>query len=79
MNDVCLTAFFQSIKTKYARSTLWVIYSCIDSYMIDKFGANLKNLVHLTKFIKTETLYYVAKISKTFSAEQIHELIAHCM
>ena len=34
-NDVALTAFFNSIKTKYAASSLWVIYSCINSYMID--------------------------------------------
>ena len=34
-NDVALTAFSNSIKTKYAASTLWVIYSCINSYMID--------------------------------------------
>ena len=34
---ICLMAFF------YARSTLWVIHSCINSYTIDNFGANLKN------------------------------------
>ena len=79
MDDVCLTAFFQSIKRKYAGSTLWVIYSYINSHTIDKFGANLKNLVRLTKYIKTETSHYVAKKSKIFSAEQIHEVISHCM
>ena len=47
--------------------------------MNDKFDAILKNLVRLTKYIKTETLLYVAKKSKTFSAEQIHEVIAHCI
>ena len=57
MDYVCLMAFFQSIKRKYAGSTLWVVYSCINSYMNDKFGANLKNLVCLTKYIKTETLH----------------------
>ena len=45
MDDVYLTAFFQSNKIKYVRSTLWVIYSCINSNMIDKYVANLKNLV----------------------------------
>ena len=47
--------------------------------MIDKFGAKLKNFVHLTKYIKTVTLHYVAEKSKTFSAERIYEVIAHCM
>ena len=61
MDDVYLTAFFQSIKRKYAGSTLWVVYSCINSYMIDKYGANLKNMVYLTKYIKTKTSHYVAK------------------
>ena len=78
MDDVCLTAFFQSIKKKYARSTLWIIYCCINSFMIDKFGAKMKNFVHLTKY-KTETLHYMTKKLKTFSAEQIHDVIAHYM
>ena len=47
--------------------------------MIDKYGTNLKRMVWLTKYIKTETLHYVAKKSKTFSAEQIHDVILHCM
>ena len=79
MDYVCLTAFFQSIERKCAGGTLWVIFGCINSYMIDKFGAKLKNFVHLTKYIKTVTLHYVAEKSKIFSAEQIHEVIAHCM
>ena len=61
MDEVCLTVFFQSIERKYAGNILWVIYSCINSYMIDKFGANLKNLVRLSKYIKTNTLHYIAK------------------
>ena len=69
-------ALFQSIKRKYSQSTLLVIYSCINS---DKFGANLKNLILLTKYINTETLHYVAKKFKSFLAEQIHKVIAHCM
>ena len=74
-----LTAFFNSIKTKYATSTLWVIYSCINSYMIDQYGSNLRSLVRLTRHMKMKTSYYVSKKSGTFSAEQIHEVIAHCM
>ena len=66
MDDVCLLKFFQSIKRTYAGSTLWVIYSCINSYMIDKFGANLKNLLHLARYIKTETSHNVVKKFKTF-------------
>ena len=79
MDDICLIAFFQSIKRKYAGSTLWVIYSCINSYMIDKCGTNLKNLVPLTKYIETKTLHHVAKKSKIFLAEKILEVIAHSM
>ena len=51
LKDVVLTAFFKSIKTKYAASTLWVIYSCINSYMIDQCGCNLRSLVRLTRHI----------------------------
>ena len=78
-NDVGLTAFFKSIKSKYAASTLWVIYSCINSYMIDTYGCTMKSLARLNKYLKTETSDYVVKKSKTFSAEQIHEVIRQCM
>ena len=79
MENVCLMAFFQSIKRKYVRSTLWLVYSYINSYMIDKYGANLKIFVQLTKYIKTKISHYVAKKYKTFTAEQLHDVISHCM
>ena len=76
---IALMAFFNSIKTKYDAITLWVIYSYINSYMIDQHGSNLRSLVRLIRHLKMETSHYVSKKSRTFSAEQIHEVIAHCM
>ena len=67
-NNVALTAFFNSM-----------IYSCINSYMIDQYGCNLTRLVRLTRHLKMETSHYVSKKSQTFTAEQIHEVISHCM
>ena len=78
-NNVALMAFFNSIKTKYAASSLWVIYSCISNYMIDRYGCNLTRLVRLTWHLKMEISHYISNKSRMFSAEQIHEVIAHCM
>ena len=62
-NNVALMAFFNSIKTKYAVSTLWVIYNCIYSYKIDQYGCNLRTLVKFTTHLKMETSTMVPKIT----------------
>ena len=46
-NDIKLLEFFKSIRNNYSPSTLWVIYSCLNSYFIDEYGKNLKNLPRL--------------------------------
>ena len=77
-NDVKLVGFFQKISRKYAPSTLWVIYSCLNSYFINMKGENLKNLPRLTKYLKNVTHTYVSKKSKVFSPKQIHRVLIHC-
>ena len=71
-NDVVLSVFFNSIKTNMQQASfgcLWVIYSCINSYMIDQYGCNLGSLVRLTSHLKMETSHHISKKSQTFSAE----------
>ena len=77
-DDKKLLEFFKQIRNKYAPSTLWVIYSCLNSYFIDSFGKDLKQLPRLSKYLKRETHLYVAKQSKVFKPEEIHKVLLHC-
>ena len=74
-NDVALVQFFKSLHGRYAPSTKWVIYSCINSRIIDVYGCNLKNLPRLRKYLKLETQLYVAKKSKTYDAKEMHHVL----
>ena len=79
VSDVKLLDFFKSIRKKYAPSTLWVIYSCLNSYFIDKYGKNLREMPRLTKYLKKETHLYVAKQSLVFKPDEIHSVLIHCV
>lgn len=77
--DKYLLAFFKEKEDKYAPSTLWVIYSCINAYFIDKFGKNLREYPRLTRYLKRQTHTYVTKKSKVFTPHQMEEGINKCM
>ena len=68
-------SFFESIKGEYATNTLWVMYSCINTGFIDRFGLILKGLPRLERYLKQKTNKYVAKKSLTFNAEEIQEVL----
>ena len=74
-DDVELVKFFKIIKPRYSPSTLWVIYSCLNSRFIDHYGINLKGLPRLQKYFKQQTRQYIAKKSKTFNANEIDEVL----
>ena len=76
-NGVKLMKFSNPLKHKYSSNTLWVIFSCINSSFIDRFGLNLKGLPRLKKFLKQQTNKYIAEKSATFSAEEIHQVLLH--
>ena len=78
-DDTKILEFFKSIRKKYAPSTLWVIYSCLNAHFIDKFGKDLKHLPRLTRYLKQETHRYVAKQSKVFKPEEIHTVLMFCV
>jgi len=78
-DDKNLKNFFQGLDEKYAPSTLWVVYSCVNSYFIEKFGRNLKEFPRLTKFLKNKTHRYVTTKSKVLTPEEVQEGLMTCM
>ena len=74
-NDIELVKIFKLIKPRYSPNTLWVIYSCLNARFIDLYGLNLKGLPRLHKYLKQQTQLYVAKKSKTFTAEEIDQVL----
>ena len=79
VSDKDLVKFFKIARSKYAPSTLWVIYACLNAYFIEAFGVNLNRLPRLTRYLKAQTHLYVSKKSKCFSPEQIHHIMNHCV
>ena len=51
-DDLTVVNFFKIINSCYSANTLWVIYSCINAGLIDRFGLKLKGLPHLKKHLK---------------------------
>ena len=78
-DDIHLKAFFIEMRSAYAPSTMWVIYSCINRYFIVTYGKNLKNLSRLQMYLKIQSQRYVSTKSKVFSPEQIHTVLMHCL
>ena len=76
-DDVALVRFFQSIQGRYSPNTLWVIYSCLNSRFIDNYGVNLKGLPRFHKYLKQQTLLYVATKSNTLSAKERDTILTY--
>ena len=74
-DDVALVRFFKIIQGRYSPITLWVIYSCLNSRIINNYGVNLKDLPRLHKYFKQQTKLYVKTKSKTFSAKKIDTIL----
>ena len=78
-NDEMLKKFFTELKKKYAASTLWVIYSCVNAHFIDKYGIKLNSMPRLNKYLKLITSHYVSKKSKIFNKEEVHRVLMFAM
>ena len=70
MQDYC-----NKCRGKYAPSTLWVIYSCVNRSFINKLGVSLKGLPCIHRYLKMETLHYVCKKDATFNADEVHHVM----
>ena len=77
-NDVTVRDFFKSLRGQYAPSTLWVIYSCVNTYFQETHGTNLKNYSRLQRYMKAQSSKYVCAKSKTFSAEELDAVLTFC-
>ena len=72
-----LVELFNSMSITYAPSTLWVIYSCVNSWMIENKMSDLKHKPLLKKALKFKTDRWVAKKAEVFSPEDVHNVIMH--
>ena len=68
-----LIAFFAELK--YAPSTLWVIFSCINSYFQQDFRVNMNGFPNLRRVLKQQTEHYVCSKAAVFTPEQIHHMV----
>ena len=75
LNDEMLKRFFTELKKKYAASTLWVIYSCVNAHFVEKYGIKLNTMPRLTKYLKLITSHHVTKKSKVFNKDAIHRVL----
>ena len=60
-DEKMLIEFFEVMGDKYSPSTLWVIYSCVNSWMIENGHPDLKYKPLLRKVLKFKTDRWVAK------------------
>ena len=65
------------MSTTYAPSTLWVIYSCVNSLMIENNMPDLKHKPLIRKALKFKTDRWVAKMAEVFSPGDVHNVIVH--
>jgi len=62
--DCVLVDFFHLMAMMYAPSTLYAIYSCVNSWFIDKDGYKLDACLRVNKYLKQTTSTYVTKKAK---------------
>ena len=74
-NELMLVKFFYTLKGRYAPSTLWVVFSCVNAYFVDKYGITINGLPRLKKYLKNETSGYVCKKADTFDADQMYSIM----
>ena len=76
--DAHLTSFFIKLAESYAPSTLYVIFSCVNSWFITHHNKKINDLLALNRFLKANTSTYVCRKSAVFTAEQVDQLLKFC-
>ena len=76
--DRALLGFFIEVSTTYAPSTLYVIYSCINSWFIMNHGWRINNCLRVNRYLKMTTSTYVSQKSKVLTADEIDILLKFC-
>ena len=77
MDQKAMIAFFHELNDQYKPSTLWVIYSCLNSWYLMEYNFDLKDFKSLRKMLKQKTEHHVATKAACFSPEDIHEGVLH--
>ena len=67
--------FFDGLKGKYAPGTLWVIFSCLNSNFVEKYGISIKGLPRSKKCLKKQTSGYACTKADTFNADKMFEVL----
>ena len=76
--DKALLGFFINQSAIYAPSTLYVIYSCVNSWFIMNHGFRINSCLRVNKFLKQATSRYVGKKSKVLNADEVDILLKFC-
>ena len=73
-NDLNMVAFFDEL-LNYQPSTLWVAYSCINSWYKLNHNLNLNTWGRLREYLKNRTKDCIANKAATFSNEEIDKAV----
>ena len=76
--DKALLGFFIQQSTVYAPSTLYVIYSCINSWLIMTHGFRINKFLRVNRYLKAATARYVGRKSKVLRADEVDILLKFC-
>ena len=71
-----LIEFSNPMSSAYTPSTLWVIYSCVNSWMIEK-KCLISNTSLSSERLEFKTDRWMAKKAEVFSPEDVHKVIMH--
>ena len=68
-HDGSVKGIFKSVRGHCAPSSLWVIYSCVNTYFQEPHRGNLKMFPRLQRYMKAQSSKYVCSKSKTLTAK----------
>ena len=71
LNPQSPQTFFVVLHHKYSGSSLWTIYSCVNSWYKATHGFDLKTMPMVTALMKTVTANHVIKKAPTFTSNEI--------
>ena len=77
--DKALLGFFIEQSTHSSPSTLYVIYSCVNSWFIMNHGYRINDCLRVNKYLKAATSRYVARKSKVLKVDEVDLLLRFCM
>ena len=74
-DQTAMMEFFEELNREYKPSTLWVIYSCINSWYNIEHNFDLKEQKGLRKLLKKWTEHHVATKAAVFGPDEVHKIV----